>query len=110
MEVQTMSNDVLFEIGVEELPARFITEAEKQLKTKTEEWLASIRIRCDQVKTFATPRRLAVLLTDVQEEQETLVEEARGPAMKIAKDEEGNWTKAAIGFTKGQGKSVEDIY
>src|SRR5690606_18421302 len=37
-------------------------------------------------------------------------EEAKGPALKVAKDNEGNWTKAAIGFTRGQGKTTDDIY
>ncbi|HLQ74046.1 MAG TPA: glycine--tRNA ligase subunit beta [Bacillota bacterium] len=105
-----MSNHVLFEIGVEELPARFISQTEQQLQAKTEDWLKSLRISCESIQTFSTPRRLAVLLTDVQEKQETLVEEARGPALKIAQNEDGEWTKAAIGFSKGQGKSTDDIY
>ncbi|MYL61666.1 glycine--tRNA ligase subunit beta, partial [Virgibacillus halodenitrificans] len=47
---------------------------------------------------------------DIAEKQATVEEEAKGPAIKIAKDDSGNWTKAAIGFTKGQGKTLEDIY
>lgn len=105
-----MVKDVLFEIGLEELPARFIDHAEEQLVTKTEQWLKELRISYVSITSFSTPRRLAVLLQGVAEEQTTIEEEAKGPAEKIAKDEQGNWTKAAIGFTKGQGKTTEDIY
>src|SRR5699024_3282605 len=55
-------------------------------------------------------RRLAIQILDIDERQTTIAEEVRGPQVKIAKDDEGNWTKAAIGFTKGQGKNLEDIY
>src|SRR5690606_36297820 len=105
-----MSNHVLFEIGVEELPARFIDHAEKQHKDKTKKWLQNNRLEYKKVKTFSTPRRLAVQIHDLAKEQTTITEEVRGPQEKIAKDENGNWTKAAIGFTKGQGKQPEDIY
>lgn len=105
-----MSNHALFEIGVEELPARFIDEAEKQLKNKTEDWLKKHHITYDNVKTYSTPRRLAILIHGIATYQTTITEEVRGPQEKIAKDNDGNWSKAAIGFTKGQRRSVEDIY
>ena len=105
-----MSNHVLVEIGVEELPARFIDHAEEQLKDKTEKWLQDNHLEYKKVKTFSTPRRLAIQIHALASEQTTITEEVRGPQEKIAKDENGNWTKAAIGFTKGQGKQPEDIY
>lgn len=105
-----MSNHVLLEIGIEELPARFIDEAEKQLKDKTEKWLQDLHIEFDEIQSFSTPRRLAILIHNIAENQTTMSEELRGPQTKIAKDEDGNWTKAAIGFSKGQGKSPDDIY
>ncbi|MFD2630856.1 glycine--tRNA ligase subunit beta [Oceanobacillus kapialis] len=105
-----MAKDVLLEIGLEELPARFVDDAEKQLKENTASWLQEQRISYHSICSYSTPRRLTVHITKVAEEQETIEEEAKGPAEKIAKDEEGNWTKAAIGFTKGQGKDVSDIY
>lgn len=105
-----MAKDVLFEIGLEEMPARFIDDAEKQLRDKTEKWLNELRISFSVVVSYSSPRRLAVLIKDMAEEQAMLEEEAKGPALKIAKDADGNWTKAAIGFTKGQGKTVDDIY
>ncbi|MFS0672840.1 glycine--tRNA ligase subunit beta [Ornithinibacillus sp. 179-J 7C1 HS] len=105
-----MAKNVLFEIGLEELPARFIDDAQTQLENKTINWLEEKRISYTSIQTFSTPRRLAILIQGMDENQATIEEEAKGPAIKIAKDKDGNWTKAAIGFTRGQGKSVEDIY
>lgn len=105
-----MTKDVLVEIGLEELPARFVDDAENQLLTKTGNWFNDLRISYTSIVSFSTPRRLAVLIKDVAEEQTSLEEEVKGPALKIAQDEDGNWTKAAVGFTKGQGQAVDDIY
>ncbi|GGJ83296.1 glycine--tRNA ligase beta subunit [Lentibacillus kapialis] len=105
-----MTRDVLVEIGLEELPARFVDDAENQLLAKTGNWLNELRISYTSIVSFSTPRRLAILVKDVAEVQTSKVEEVKGPALKIAQDENGNWTKAAAGFTKGQGKSLEDIY
>lgn len=104
------TTNVLLEVGLEEMPARYLDDAEQQLKNNTIEWLKNIRLPYDKLFTFITPRRFAVLIEGLAYKQEDQEEEVKGPAAKIAKDEEGNWTKAAIGFTKGQGKSVEDIY
>src|SRR5690625_3684903 len=103
-------NHVLFEIGIEELPARFIDDAEKQLLEKTDHWLNELRINYEFLSTYSTPRRLAIIIHGIAEKQTSITEEVRGPSLEIAKDEQGNWTKAAIGFTKGQGKTTEDIY
>lgn len=105
-----MHNDVLLEIGLEELPARFIDDAEMQLRNHTKKWLEDNRISYHHIQSFSTPRRLAVIIQAIAPEQTTTTEEVRGPQVKIAKDESGNWTKAAIGFSKGQGKSPEDLY
>ncbi|GGC91998.1 glycine--tRNA ligase beta subunit [Thalassobacillus devorans] len=105
-----MSNTVLFEVGLEELPARFIDDALVQLEEKTKQWLDDLRLPYDTIATMATPRRLTVKVEGLADKQPDIEEEAKGPAKKIAIDEEGNWTKAAIGFSKGQGKGVDDIY
>lgn len=102
--------DLLLEIGLEEMPARFVTEASEQLAQKVEQWMNDLNVSYGTIKQFATPRRLSLLVSDVAEKQEDIQEEARGPAKKIALDADGNWTKAAIGFSRGQGASVEDIY
>src|SRR5690625_4183840 len=105
-----MSNNVLFEIGIEELPARFIDGAENQLYEKTSQWLKDLRIDFDAIRSYSTPRRLAVLVKGIAAEQTTIQEEVRGPSEKIAKDDQEEWSKAAIGFAKGQGKATDDIY
>ncbi|HZH61411.1 MAG TPA: glycine--tRNA ligase subunit beta, partial [Metabacillus sp.] len=102
--------DLLLEIGLEEVPAHYVTPAMNQFAEKLTKWLEEKQLTHGEVKTYSTPRRLAVLVKDVLEKQPDIEEEAKGPAKKIALDENGNWSKAAIGFTKGQGASVEDIY
>ncbi|SIS36829.1 glycine--tRNA ligase subunit beta [Salimicrobium flavidum] len=105
-----MSNQALFEIGLEELPARFIGDAETQLEKRTKEWLEQNRLPVERVSIYSTPRRLAVLIEGLPDKQQDIEEKAKGPAKHIALDEEGEWSKAAVGFSRGQGKSVEDIY
>lgn len=105
-----MGKNVLFEIGLEELPARFVDQAEKQLADETGKWLSELRISYSSIKSFSTPRRLAILIKDISETQTSLDIEVKGPSEKIAKGSDGSWSKAAIGFTKGQGKTPEDIY
>lgn len=68
------------------------------------------RIHYDRVEVFATPRRLAIIIHDIHDKQADFEEEVRGPKVDIAKDADGNWSKAAIGFTRGQGLTVDDIY
>src|SRR5699024_3370848 len=105
-----MSNHVLLEIGLEELPARFIDNAEQQLYDYTVNWLDDMHIEYGVVQTFSTPRRLTVRIEKIATYQTTINEEVRGPQLKIAKDENSEWTIAAIGFCKGQGQSPDDIY
>ncbi|KXZ18465.1 glycine--tRNA ligase subunit beta [Bacillus nakamurai] len=102
--------DLLLEIGLEEMPARFLHDSMVQLGEKLTAWLAEKNIAHGEVKLFNTPRRLAVYIKDVAEKQADIQEEAKGPAKKIALDADGNWTKAAIGFSKGQGAGVDDLY
>ncbi|WP_285768946.1 glycine--tRNA ligase subunit beta [Peribacillus sp. SI8-4] len=102
--------DLLLEIGLEELPARFVTASMNQLSDKVQKWLTEKAIGFGTVEAFSTPRRLAILVKDVEESQKDIEEEAKGPAKKIALDSEGNWSKAALGFVRGQGMTSEDIY
>lgn len=101
---------LLIEIGTEEMPARFVTGAVKQLKEKVTGWLTYQRIPFQQVTMYETPRRFAVMVEGVGTQQNDINEELRGPAKKIAVDEQGNWTKAAQGFARGKGVTVEDLY
>lgn len=105
-----MAKDILLEIGLEEVPARFMRGAIDQLVQKMEKWLSEMRIEHQGVESYATPRRLAVLVKQAAEKQQDIHEENKGPAKKIALDEQGNWTKAASGFARGQGVSTDDLY
>ncbi|MNU80569.1 Glycine--tRNA ligase beta subunit [compost metagenome] len=104
-----MAKDLLFEIGLEEVPARFIRAAMDQLKDRMVKWLADSVITHGEVQAFATPRRLAVLVQDVAEKQEDVHEEVKGPSRKIALDENGQWSKAALGFARSQGVDPEQF-
>ncbi|MBM7543208.1 glycine--tRNA ligase subunit beta [Amphibacillus cookii] len=104
------TSNVLFEIGLEEMPARFIAPTETQLLQKTKDWLVKNRLGYQELNIYATPRRLAVQIIALANKQPDIEDEAKGPAKNIALDESGNWTKAAQGFVKGQGVTVEDIY
>lgn len=105
-----MNNELLLEIGVEELPARFINHAANQLVQNSKKWFEENRIQFENITSYSTPRRLAIVVEGIATSQETLEEEVRGPSEKIAKNEDGSWSKAAIGFAKGQGKDLEDLY
>lgn len=102
--------DLLLEIGLEEMPARFVTSSMNSLKEKIEAWLNEKQLVYKSVEAFSTPRRLAVLVSDLDEAQQDVEEEAKGPAKKIALLESGEWSKAAVGFTRGQQMTVEDIF
>lgn len=105
-----MAKDLLLEIGLEEIPSRFIRNAVEQLNDKLSKWLQEKRIDFASGKAYATPRRLAVLLTDVAEKGQDVSEEAKGPAKKIALDDGGNWTKAALGFARSQGVEPDQLF
>ncbi|MGA8943101.1 MAG: glycine--tRNA ligase subunit beta [Thermoactinomyces sp.] len=104
-----MSKDLLLEIGCEEIPARFVDEAVSQLAEKLTGWLEEHRISYGESRTFATPRRLAVRISNVNERQEDIYEEVKGPAERIARQADGTWSKAARGFAGKQGISVEQL-
>ncbi|MDO3409178.1 glycine--tRNA ligase subunit beta [Saccharibacillus sp. CPCC 101409] len=104
-----MAKDLLLEIGLEEVPARFLRAAMNQLREKTEKWLDASRLGYEQVEAYATPRRLAVLARGVAEKQSDVSEEVKGPSRKIAQDANGEWTKAALGFARSQGVEASDF-
>lgn len=99
----------LLEIGLEEVPAHLVTSSENQLIERTKNFLAEHRLPVGAIKPYSTPRRLAVELTDVAEKSESLSEEKRGPSIERAKDANGEWTKAAMGFARGQGATPDDF-
>ena len=99
-----MANKTLaFEIGTEELPAFDLHAATLKLGGLMEEVLSGARISFEEVSVFTTPRRLITIVSGLPESTEESVEEFRGPSVKIAFDDEGNPTKAALGFARGKG-------
>ncbi|MBD2844441.1 glycine--tRNA ligase subunit beta [Paenibacillus sp. IB182496] len=98
-----MANDLLLEIGMEEIPARFVRGAMNQLKEKVGAWLSDSRIGHGELEAFGTPRRIAVIARQVADKQSDIDEEVKGPSRKIAVDAEGAWSKAALGFARSQG-------
>ncbi|HJE86292.1 glycine--tRNA ligase subunit beta [Levilactobacillus brevis] len=104
-----MAHTFLLEIGLEEMPAHVVTPAIKQLVKRTADYLKEQRVDYAEIKPFSTPRRLALLISGLADKQEDISESVKGPAKKIAQDADGNWTKAAIGFTRGQGLTPDDI-
>lgn len=104
-----MSKTLLLEIGTEEIPAHVMPGILAQLKENAEKTFNNLRISFDEIKTLGTPRRAALLVYGLAEEQEDLSRENRGPAVNIAFDAEGKPSKAAQGFARGQGITAEEL-
>jgi len=100
----------LLEIGVEELPYKFIISAESQLKESFEKFLNTNKISYSNVEVLTTPRRLAVIVDDIADAQPDSTKVFKGPVKKIAYDENGNLTKAGEGFAKKNGLNPQDLY
>ena len=107
--MSTPRADFLLELGFEELPTSYIRPALEQLASELREDIAEMRLASGDVATFATPRRLAVLVTDLVTRQEDYEEEASGPPAAAAWDKEGAPTKALLGFVAGKGASLDDV-
>ncbi len=101
--------DLVFEIGTEELPSSAVYAAIEQLQVSVPKALDAARLEYDEVEVVASPRRIAVLVSALVESQADAVERHKGPAAKAAFDAEGRPTKAAEGFARGKGVSVESL-
>ena len=99
-----------FEIGVEEIPAFDLVDAVKQLERKVPALLDDARIPHGAIEVYDSPRRLIVMVYDVAVETVAETEVFKGPAVRIAFDEAGAPTKAAEGFARGKGLTVDDLY
>ncbi|WP_324670210.1 glycine--tRNA ligase subunit beta [Geochorda subterranea] len=100
---------LLVEIGVEELPARVVDDAMRQLVDGLATALEQARLGSVRRRGFATPRRLAALLDGVAERQQEREVRVRGPARRVAFDEQGQPTRAALGFARSQGVTPESL-
>lgn len=105
-----MAKDFLLEIGLEEVPAKFAPMALTQLEENGRKKLAELRLDYTGLKAYASPRRLALLITQMSGHQAELNTEVKGPAVKAAYDGEGNPTKALQGFARAQGVELTDLF
>lgn len=100
----------LLEIGTEELPYRFIPQAIEQLKNGFENFLNNNKTGFEKVDVYATPRRLAVIISGLVEKSSDEEKIVKGPIAKVAYDGNGNITKAGEGFARKNGINPEDLY
>jgi len=99
----------LLEIGTEELPARDLSSALAQLQERMPALLEERRLDYEDLRVLGTPRRLVVLIEGLAPRQRPVEEVVKGPPVRVAFDAEGKPTKAAEGFARKQGVSVEDL-
>ena len=104
-----MRHEFLLEIGTEEIPAGYILPALKSIKELMGRKLDELALSWSEIKTAATPRRLAVCVSGLDERQADRQEEILGPPRKAAFDKDNNPTKAAIGFARSRGVAVDDL-
>jgi len=104
-----MAKQLILEIGTEEIPAGFLDYAVKDLESLARKALEENSLRFENIESYGTPRRLALRVQGLPEKQEDRVEEAFGPPIKIAYDENGNPTKPTIGFAKAQGVDIKEL-
>ncbi len=104
-----MAQQLLFEIGTEEIPASYIRPALAFLEQAVQDKLRELGLSFGWVRSAGTPRRLTVAVDEVQEEQPARLQEHIGPAKQAAFDADGQPTKAALGFARSKGLKVEDL-
>lgn len=100
----------LLEVGVEELPYKFIPMAISQLKNGFETFLNDNNVKYEKVNVMATPRRLAVIVDGLASSQPDVEKVVKGPIAKVAFDENNNLTKAGEGFANKNGVSADELY
>jgi glycyl-tRNA synthetase beta chain len=104
-----MSRDLLFELGVEEIPSAPLIAATAQLETLALRAFADARLSHEGVRVLSSPRRLALLVTGLAEGQEDLSQKVKGPSASAAFTPDGAPTKAAEGFARSRGVAVDDL-
>jgi len=104
-----MAKDILFEIGTEEIPARFMPGALSQLAVNAGRGFAESRISHSGINVFGTPRRLTLVVKQAAETQADQTTRKKGPSVKLAFDSTGNPSKALQGFARSSGVTVEQL-
>ena len=101
-----MGKELLLEIGTEEIPAALLPQAMQDMEAILRKDFTTALIPHGAVRVMATPRRLFLAVLEVAEKQEDCVLEKLGPAKRVAFDDQGKPTPAAVGFAKSQGVDV----
>lgn len=104
-----MNNTYLLEVGIEEIPARYVKDTLRQFKDKFSKLFKEEKISFEKIEVFSTPRRLSTIVSGIEENKKEEIESVRGPSKKISLDEEGQASRALSGFMKGQGVEFSDI-
>lgn len=105
----TTKNDLLIEIGTEELPPTALKKLSDAFTSGIAAGLEKAELEFGNVKSYATPRRLAILIHDLASTQSDKEVEKRGPAVKAAFDDDGKPTKATEGFARSCGVTPDDL-
>ncbi len=103
------TKDALLEIGSEELPASFVLPGIRQLKALAEESLKASGLSYSSIEAYGTPRRLAVVIHGLSDRSSDQKKVVTGPPSAIAKDAQGQWTSAALGFARKQGLKPSEL-
>lgn len=100
----------LLEVGTEELPYKFIPQAIEQLNSGFKTFLNEGKIKFTDIKVYATPRRLAVIIDGLETKTADEEKIIKGPIKTVAYDESGNLTKAGEGFARKNNLTKDDLY
>ncbi|VAW79333.1 Glycyl-tRNA synthetase beta chain [hydrothermal vent metagenome] len=101
--------DFFVEIGTEELPPKALKKLSASFTDNISKQFVEAKLKFDSIKSFATPRRLAVFFTSLEMSQSDKSIEKKGPAISAAFDKEGNPTKAVLGFARSCGIEVSEL-
>jgi len=101
--------NVILEIGTEEIPAQYMENALKDLNRLAKKYLEETRINYKEIKVYGTPRRLILFIFHINEKQEDVFQKIKGPAYSIAYNKDSQPQKSALKFAQNQGVNVEDL-
>ena len=104
-----LEQDFIIELGTEELPPKILKNLSAVFEQELTDLLKAYRLKFFSSKVYATPRRLAVLVQALVEQQDDQISEKIGPSVDDASDQDGIPTPAAIGFAKSCGVQIKEL-
>ena len=107
--IKENKKNALLEVGKEEIPFSYIEPALRQIEKFVLEAFNTFGLKCETFKTYATSRRLVLIVENLVKESDDRIEYILGPSLKVAKDERGEYTQAARGFALKNGVSPEKL-